>query len=113
MTTQTYDQLKSIILAASADMPKVMRFCTRCGPRACTDESRRVYYCLECSHEDAIPPESTIQFFNVLDTIWKTNPHFLKEELGILKDLNWNSENNDLDHQSDETKQYLIGLLVK
>lgn len=126
---EDYEQLKSIILIAS---PKhVFRSCPDCGENLYLNELRKVYFCKECSYtqKDETEAENLTRIINLLDVIvaigkLKSINYGVGEQGELVKligfgqpseytSIFWDLDNDDLDLQSDEMKQFLIDTLLK
>lgn len=127
-----YDKLKSIIKAVSPDIIEpLVRFCPKCwepvNETINRDKSRKIFSCTRClhQHEEAIPEPGTIQLMNVLHTLWMLDPYnFYADSNGEFRTfarggneskatgIFWNRADDNLEHQSDETKRFLSDYLT-
>jgi hypothetical protein len=116
---ENYDELKALIKLASPDIIEPMRSCPQCDGAIRYDKERNLFFCTHCPHqyEEPIPELGIIQLMNVLHTLWMADAHNyyvdINREFRTWKDsmptgIFWHKADDNLDHQSDEVKQFLI-----
>jgi hypothetical protein len=130
-----YDKLKVVIKEISPRLFHPMTTCPECRGKAPRyDKKRKTFFNPPCPHDfkaEMIPPD-TIQLMNVLETLWTvawtvgadTDLDFSisnKDEFTRRSEFNgdyvpmnlfWNRADDNLDHQSDDVKQFLIDYLI-
>jgi hypothetical protein len=132
---ESYDKLKAVIKEISPRLFHPMTTCPECRGKAPRyDKKRETFFNPPCPHDfkaEMIPPD-TIQLMNVLETLWtvawtvgadtdldfsiNNNDEFTRrsEFNGdyVAMNLFWNRADDNLDHQSDDVKQFLIDYLI-